>query len=500
MNKIASLDLEKNSLASLIRFPKVIFPEIFHFISDADFTAKVHKVIFNAAESLINNNEEVNTLILSEKINNLNIYFEEVENIYDYLEALSFIHINEKQGVQSFKELKKVTVRREIFETARNLAKEMSVCGNKSFEEIISLADNLYNERMSIYDTFQDVENIYEGAESLVESIDPDEVDQYLYGPHQRLNELYGSLLRPGNITVLCARAGSHKTTWMCDYAEKTSELNNYIPILHLDNGEMSKEEILFRRIASRSGVPYYYIESGKYKKNKELYEKVSSVWEDVKKIPFYYYNVGGYNVNQLKSLIKRFYLSKVGRFHHNESKPFILCYDYIKLSGDQDKNRKEYQLAGDIMADLKTFLTKEVHVGLMTALQANRFGIVTNKSKDQVQDDEGVASMSDRVIQNASHFFILRKKTNDQLLEENNQYGNLILKALKTRHLGEHRDDVLNPVVMPDGTFQNNYLNFNARNFSIEEVGDLRYVNENLNQVDISQDQDDQESETFLE
>ena len=47
---------------------------------------------------------------------------------------------------------------------------------------------------------------------------------------------MYGSLLRPGNITVIVARSGVGKTQFCIDFVTKTSEKYE-VPILHFDNG-----------------------------------------------------------------------------------------------------------------------------------------------------------------------------------------------------------------------------------------------------------------------
>ena len=36
-----------------------------------------------------------------------------------------------------------------------------------------------------------------------------------MMGPHPKVNEIYGSLLRPGNITVIVARSGVGKTNFL---------------------------------------------------------------------------------------------------------------------------------------------------------------------------------------------------------------------------------------------------------------------------------------------
>ena len=56
-------------------------------------------------------------------------------------------------------------------------------------------------------------ENIYEEMEALVEDrVITRSQSLVMMGPHPKVNEIYGSLLRAGNITVIVARSGVGKT------------------------------------------------------------------------------------------------------------------------------------------------------------------------------------------------------------------------------------------------------------------------------------------------
>ena len=68
----------------------------------------------------------------------------------------------------------------------------------------------------------------------------------------------------------------------------------------------MSKEELMFRQCASMSGVPVWLLESGNWRNSgKEIVSKVRSVWKTIAKKykHFYYYNLGGFNVDSQISL-----------------------------------------------------------------------------------------------------------------------------------------------------------------------------------------------------
>jgi replicative DNA helicase len=482
-NPIFSTDLELHVISGLLKFPN-LYSEVAFILNKNDFYNDFFRTTFEIIKHLKTKQEEVSPFIVAERITSSGATFKDIKNIQDTLTGISLRIVSEKEALQAVKDLKKVTVRREIFETAANIATSMKKeDGSKSFAEIVSMADNLYYKRMSTYEIFSETVDIYEGAESEIFNIEPEDGShKFLYGPHQRINDIYGSLYRPNNISVICARSGSYKTAWMIDYADKVGA-KYAIPVLHLDNGEMSKEEILHRRISSIADIPVYYIETGEWKRNPKMVEKIKSAMEVIKSRKFYYYNVGGMDIEQILSLIRNFYYTKVGRF--TEQHKFILNLDYIKIT-EGSRDRQEHQIAGDMMVKFKNFLMSEVPVGMMTALQANRSGTVTNKTEDQVIDDETIASMSDRIIQNCSHFAILRRKTNDQLARENQEYGTLMMKFIKCRAFGQHRDRHFNLVEFQNKLMQN-YINFSVNNFNIQEEGDFHDVVSQIGQVDIT-------------
>ena len=77
--------------------------------------------------------------------------------------------------------------------------------------------------------------------------------DPGMMAPHMPyLNRMYGSLVRPGNISVICARTGVGKTTFCLDFVSKISRSHDDIPVLHFDN-EMSKMELQMRQCSAIS-------------------------------------------------------------------------------------------------------------------------------------------------------------------------------------------------------------------------------------------------------
>lgn len=479
---IFNLELEKQLLAALIKEPDS-YAEIANFIGPQDFyrgASNLHSTIFTLIKQSIDKGENVDEVIIAQRAASLNLSFEDQLNPHDYICSLAMRKVPEGNLVKTAKELKKYTIRREIYESAQDVARKMkSVSPEETYGEIIEKADRAYNSKINLYETGDDVpENIYDDMESLIEERGNNPVTEFgLLGPHKKLNEIYGSLLRAGNITVIVARSAVGKTSFVLDFVTKVS-LNHDIPVLHFDNGEMSKEELIMRQCAALSGVKLHLLETGLWRKaGPKVVERVRSVWPKVKNLKFYYYNVGGMDVDSMIKTLKRFYYSKIGRGNQ-----MIFSFDYIKTTSESSASKSEWQVVGEMVDKFKRCIQKEITqdnkplIPMITSVQSNRTGIVTNRNSQDIIDNESIVSLSDRIIHFASHMFILRKKTMDEIAEEGPSFGTHKLIEIKARHLGEDIAGALEFVQIGD-SLRKNFINLDFQNFSITEKGDLRDI-----------------------
>lgn len=486
---VYSYELEQHLLAGLIKYPES-YPLIASFITDKDFfsdNSVVNKTIFCVLRQSLESSEILDEVLLSQRVQSLGMSFEDNINISDYIKALSMRQISKEGVVKAAKELKKITVRREIHDASIDVAKSMkSLSSASSYDEIVSVADKTYNEKINLYEIgSENPENIFESMEDFIEERGNNPIDEFgLMGPHKRVNELYGSLLRPGNITVVVARAGVGKTQFCMDFCTKVSSINNNVPILHFDNGEMSKEELIVRQCSALSGVPMHLLETGRWREaGQEIVNKVRQTWKMIKNFQFFYYNVAGHSIESMINIIRRFYFSEVGR-----GNKMIFSFDYIKTSYERQNGVSSWESVGRMVDKFKQLIQKELCfsegpvVSMLTSVQSNRLGITNNRTSDNVVDDESIVSLSDQITQFCSHLFLLRQKTMDEIQSEPEDFGTHKFICLKYRWLGKDVHRALQPIEMPDGSKRKNYINLHMENFNMEEKGDLQDLVDNLN------------------
>jgi len=482
---IYSYALEQQLLAGLLKHPDR-YAEIASHIDENDFwsgDSKLNRTIFFVLRQAIESGEAIDQVVISQRVRDYGITFEDNSKPSDYIESLWIKPISSDCVISVARELKKYTMRRDLKSCGLKLADRMhKMSPSSTATSIIEEADNIYNSQINLYESGSDKpENIFDSMEEMIEERGNNPVEEFGFaGPHPMLQEIYGSLLRPGNITVVVARSGVGKTQFCLDFATKVS-MKYQTPVLHFDNGEMSKEELIFRQCAAMSGVPVYLLESGNWRRaGSDIVKKVRSVWKSLKTQYryLYYYNIGGLNVDSQISVLKRFYFSKIGR-----SKPMIFSFDYIKTTSENMGNKNEWQIVGEMVDKYKKCIQRDIlsekkdpTISMITSVQSNRSGIVTNRNATSVVDDESIVSLSDRITQFSSHMFILRPKTNDELISEPD-FGTHKLINVKARHLGKDIAGAINPVRMPDDTFRKNFINLEFNNFCITEKGDLRDI-----------------------
>lgn len=476
MNSIRSALVEKHVLAGFLKYPQIYF-EVSHFINEDDFS-NGHKSIFSVIKGQIMNNLPLDPVIVAEKIKNLGITLKQDFNIFDYIESIGFLKISQKSLYEACKDLKKITIRREVAETATMIAEAMENSGNLSSDEIISLADKMYNERINAYDLESNPEDLFCDIERMVEERANNPILETGYlTPYKIFNKMYGGL-RPGELYAWVSRPKHGKSTILSDICSKASLINPNMQALILDT-EMQTNVIRFRIASSITGIPMWWLETGNFKNNKELLAKWNSKKSELVKAQgkVQHLQVAGKPVSEIESIVQRWYLGQVGR-----GNPAIVVYDYIKLTGEIEKGKQEYQLIGDKVDRLKE-LSVRLNIPILTACQLNR-------SAENGADDSSAIAQSDRLQWFAAYVGIFRRKTLEEQAEDGAQFGTHKMIELASRYQGQHahgHNDLVRVMENNRPVYRKNFISFNVDNFHVEEKGTLQDIVNHQNGVNVN-------------
>jgi len=472
-DKLNSLQSERHVLSGLIKYPDLYF-EINQIYTDELFFNNVHKAIYNVIGNLIckgeRRGESLDIVLIANKINDLGIKFDDNINIFDYLNTFTFITISKNGCLETAKDLEKLRLCRDIFKTGENIIKEVKNNINKPIEEIIDNIDKMYHETVKLSSVKDSPKLLLANTIDLIESLAKNPVSEMgLITPHKDFNLKFGGL-RTGNIYAFVSRSGEGKTTYLDDLAIQATQLNPGCKALILDT-EMQTEDIKFRVASAISNIPQWWLETGNWINKKEYVES----WNKAKKIikennPVYHLNVAGKPIQELCSLIRRWYYKHINK---EKGESCIIVYDYIKITGEKDNQLKEYQLIGEKVNSLKE-LSLELNVPLLTACQLNR-------TAETGTDDSSAIALSDRLLWFATFVGIFRRKRLEEIQEHGQQFGTHALIPLKYRFQGReafgHHDLIRTQDHNGNPKYVRNFLNYTVENFKVTEHGDLKLI-----------------------
>lgn len=479
-----NVEIEASSLAGLLQYPDTFAD--FQLINPSDYS-EVNRDIFSFISQQLSQTPpaSISPVVLSERMKGHGL--NDVKGVEGgmsplaYLEGLQMRIVEKNEVAGLAKEIKRMSVRRQLINKLDDTKKSLVAKPNASFDE---MTDVVERELSSVTTSYHRVE-VTEMFANLIEVVEERgnkpltaETVGYL-GPFPSINLTIGPLTYPGSYTLVGARTNVGKSSLGWFYQTYLAEKHG-LALVHLDEAEMTVEELQWRAVCALSGgvIPYWAVFRGEWRKNKEWTRMIrDDLWPRVRKMTktgLYYKNVGSMTPNETISFMRRFYHNKIGKnnfalFHH----------DYIKGKMSENARAQEHQVIGSFVRDQKSLITEEITASIWASVQNNRSGTFgANKKAEDINDDTDVLGLSDRILQQASHGFTMRFKTPEQLAHEHNLFGNLQLSLLKKRQLlGERYDELLKPVKLPNGRFVSNYFNLETKGFSYRDCGSLKHM-----------------------
>jgi replicative DNA helicase len=473
MSTLYNVGYEKNVIAGIIQYPDV-FMEL-SLIESSDFS-RINGPIWAIIKNTIENKGEPTPIVLAERLKAIGIKFEGIEP-FDYLDSLRILPVDKRAIVGIAKELKKLSLIRNIHTQAGLLQKQVVEMKGAPAKDIFkALNDTIGNSITMLDSTESEAVDLYAGLEAFIEEKGNNPVEEVGYKmPFKLWNEYYGGL-RKGGVYITASRSGQGKSTFLSYIGDEVSNVCNpgmNIKTLFLDT-EMSAEDQMIRLAAARIGCPFYLIDTGQWRKSEEWCPKVRAGLQKLRteNRSMWFKQAARMTTDDLINFIKKWFYKNVGKDGHG-----FVVYDYLKvLTSDGNGKTPEWQLVLDKMQKFKD-LADEIKVPIFTALQVNRAGTTTNKAAGEVVDDESVLSISGRIDWLANFVAILRRNTPDETAAGIPDATHRLV-PLKTRFQGRTSAGHQDLVKIMEGKktkYKQNYLEFKLDNFKVEEMGDFR-------------------------
>lgn len=462
-------DVEQDLLGLLLSVPEV-WPDV-QFISRDEFS-EVRQHLFDVIKQQLDTNQSVAPSILTEKLKSYGQTTTGDVDTFVYLDGLSRRGklIDKKHALELAKELKKATVKRQLRAACLKAAKDVEKAN--TFEEMTNVVTTAVTSVNTEYYRGGETSDLFGTMEANIEARGNQEKEELGYvGVLPSIDSTLGPLLHKSGMSLICARSGNGKSSFGFFYSVLTAERHG-LPILWLDKGEMTEEQLQFRAACcfSQGKIPLWAVRSNGWRRNKEWVDIMrGEVFPRVRKLrgKFHFKSVAGLSRKEMVAFVKRYYFNKIGRDNF-----LIVVDDYLKGVEAMGKDSKEYQEIGYYTSAMKSLVTDEINAGFMTFAQTNRFGVSKGKKVEDIVDNDSVISLSDRIKDNCTSVLLMRYKVMQELAAEKNAFGNVLIKVSKIRDgLGKDYDKFVRPIKLAKG-YADDYFNLDYSGFHYRDMG----------------------------
>ncbi len=424
----SSIEAEKATLASIIKYGDGVFFDINTYVKDISFTRPENQFLYGILSKLIAS-DKLTKLDSQSIITEASVRSKDLTNKYqiaDYIAELSDFSVIAENGVHFAKMLARYSLLRELDNNLEAAQQEIRDCDLQTpiLEVLASAEKRFLDFSNKLLTHSEDTEKIGDTVKSLVEyyaSTKPSQLG-ILTGFPEYDKAIGGGIRGPGT-ALIGARAKNGKTSLAINMA--INIVNNGIPVLYLDT-EMTREQVTTKILANQSDIEINNIEKGMFANNMSETEKIVKAQSKIEKAPFYYHNISGFAHSQTISVIRRWLNTSVGFDANGNLKPCLVMLDYLKTMNVKEFGKlQEHQYLGQYITDLNNFC-KPYKLPILAFLQLNRDGIE--------REDSAAISGSDRLLWLCTSFTILKKKSEDDILADPISNGDrkLIVKDVR--------------------------------------------------------------------
>ncbi len=478
-------ELEANFLSAAIKTPLVLAD--CSRLTEADF-GPTNRMVFSALKACAASGGDYSPFVLIDRLNSLNVKVADEIAPAAYINSLLMRGVNSEAAEGLAKELKRISIRREINKIGREIqeltARDIKEGDKEPMKaaELLAAATKIFNDQVNLIGGTDEEEpaDLYGTIRSFLD-IDDSFSARAVASPWSIFNDLYG-FFDAGSVYLIASRMKIGKSSLWLSMGEQLARLdtNDELRILVLDT-ELELKENQARSLSAVSGVKEFRIRQGKYKKRKDELAKVNEavdILEPLERRVSHKY-VGGKSLEELLSIARRWAFKNL-----TEGKRGLIVYDYFKLNSVADFKSKNplFINMGEKMNAFKN-LSKELQVPILSFAQTNKEN-VDSKGGAKMQNSSVIGG-SDMLAQFAANIYLLEEMTPEERaalnqLGQDDATHSLMEIACRQRGECEMGEDRLVEIPGPKGgksRFVKNYLMFNFRSFNVREVGTLRSI-----------------------
>ena len=422
---------ERAVIAGLMKHGSEAFVDVDDVIDTNSFILEENQILYSCLKKVFENNSQIDfpSILSAAKDLGLEKAFED-RIPPNHVRAVMNLDVELENVRGHAVKIRKLEIARDIRTRAKRVISNISdVTGEETVDQLISIGEKPFFELSAALNSSVEDKpvNISDDIDSYVCHLEESSSDMIgISSGFPRFDKAIGGGFRRKCVDLIAARPKVGKSMFADNVALHVSSKLN-IPVLVLDT-EMSKEDHVNRLLANLSDIEINEIASGQFAKSKGGKERVSQSAERLKDIPYDYITIAGKSFEETLSVMRRWLVKRVGFDDNGRANPCMIIYDYLKLMHSEQisDGLKEFQILGFQITQLHNF-TVQYDVPCLSFVQLNRDGI-TKESTD-------VVSGSDRLIWLCSSFTIFKRKSDEEIAEDDGTSGNRKLVPIVARH-----------------------------------------------------------------
>ncbi len=373
-------------------------------MDEKDFLYSDHSTLFVLMKSLLNKGVEAFDIAMLVDVARNEGCLQSIGGI-DYLQSINNMQVTDKNFnvylnnvLEASTKYKLHIILREDTATLIDNAKE-----GKESSELIGDTENKILNLSTESKAIDEPKDFADGLGTYIEERRENRIKQLgLSTGFAVLNQQIDGLV-DGTLFIVAARLKEGKSAFLTNMALHIAFIENKT-VLYIDT-EMPYSQWRPRAIAAMSGIKEREIIHGGY--SDETYARI--VDRCIKRVEggrLFHEYMPGYSVSKLVALYKKYSIK------HNLG---VIMFDYLKEpdSSSVDRQRKEYQLLGDVTTTIKD-LAGELNIPAVTAVQLNRakeiadsdriaryadvIALWSTKDKKEI-DEDGLESGSHKLV-----------------------------------------------------------------------------------------------------
>ena len=356
-----NLEAEKSVLGSVL-IDKGSIEKVVDILKSNDFYSRQNQLIYEAMTRLLEKNEPIDILTVSNKLEESG----EIENAGGaaYLTSLLGITPTSAHILNYAKIVRRKKILRDLIDSAHKMI-GLGHQEEESIEKILDQAEqNLFAvSQRSLTQEFTALkEELHEAFERLERLHKGDGALRGLSTGFVDLDSILAGLQK-SDLVILGARPSLGKTSLALDIARNAAKKENAgVGVFSL---EMSKDQVIDRILAAEAGVGLWKMRTGHLTSSGDFndFSKISSALDSLSQVPIFIDDMASPTVLQIRAMARRL---------RSKSNLGLLIVDYLQLVQPRSDIDGYVQQVTDVANSLKA-LARELNIPIIAVSQLSR-------------------------------------------------------------------------------------------------------------------------------